>query len=265
MASSLNDALQIVVRTDPGVVRKHNEDAVFANVDLGLVILADGMGGYNAGEVASAMAVASLSAALDAEFSRRAPQEIDAGSGERVAKRCLLQQIQAANSAIYHAAKNHAQWAGMGTTLLATVFCDNRVVVAHLGDSRLYRLRGTVLSAVTRDHSLVQSQIESGFVSPAAARFSEQRHLLTRALGIEPGVEPEIHEYPVMPGDVYLLCSDGLNDMVEDEAIGRVLNQQADDLSLAANQLVEMANYNGGLDNVSVALVKVLRGFPAAR
>ena len=265
MATSLKDALEIVARTDPGVVRSHNEDAVFADEDLGLVVLADGIGGYNAGEVASAMAIASLSAALKADFAAEAPQEVDAESGDRAAWRYLHQRILAANSAIFETAESQPQYAGMGTTLIAAVFCDNRVTVAHLGDSRMYRLRGEVFSAVTRDHSLLQAQIDEGLISPEDARFSQHRNLVTRAIGIDSTVEPEIHEYDVMVGDIYLLCSDGLNDMVDDAEIGLALSRLSANLDLAASQLVQMANDNGGRDNISVILVRVLSGFPAAR
>ena len=264
MATSLSEALEIVVRSDPGVVRSHNEDAVFARVDLGLAILADGIGGYNAGEVASAMAIDALSTALAADFSHRGPQAFDAGHGEGGARRFLRQAIQAVNSQIIQAAADHPPYAGMGTTLVVALFGDNRLTVAHLGDSRLYRLRGEDFSVLTRDHSVLQAQIDSGLVSPAAARLSPHRHLVTRALGVGPVVEPEIHEYPVVPGDLYVLCSDGLNDMVEDEAIGARLRQCAADLEQAAQALIGMANAQGGRDNVSVVLVKVLQGFPAS-
>lgn len=265
MANSLSESLEIVVRTDPGVVRGHNEDAVFANPNLGLAILADGMGGYNAGEVASGMATMYLSTELETDFSSRAPYEIDPASGECYARRCLADRIAAANSAIYHAAESQPQYAGMGTTLVTALFADNTVTVAHIGDSRLYRLREGEFCAITRDHSLLQEQIESGMISAQEARFSQNKNLVTRALGVDASVEPEIHDYPVLPGDIYLLCSDGLNDMIEDEEIGETLQMLSANLELAATQLIQMANDNGGRDNVSVILVKVLREFPAER
>ncbi len=265
MANSLSDSLEIVVRTDPGMVRGHNEDAVFANPNLGLAILADGMGGYNAGEVASGMATMYLSTELENDFAARAPHVLDISSGELHARHCLMDRIAMANSAIFHAAESQPQYAGMGTTLVTALFCDNTVTVAHIGDSRLYRLRGDEFSAITRDHSLLQEQIESGMITAEEARFSQNKNLVTRALGVDPVVEPEIHDYPVLPGDIYLLCSDGLNDMVEDEEIGMTLQMLSANLELAATQLIQMANDNGGRDNVSVILVKVLREFPAAR
>ena len=265
MSTTLNTALEIVLRTDPGIVRGHNEDAVFANPNQGFVILADGMGGYNAGEVASGMATMLLSSEMENAFATSLPHELDEETGQRFARRCLLEKIAVANAAIYHTAESQPQYAGMGTTLVAALFCDNQLTVAHIGDSRLYRLRGEEFSLLTRDHSFLQEQIDSGVLSVEEARFSQNKNLVTRALGVDPDVEAEIQDYEVQAGDIYLLCSDGLNDMVEDEEIQLTLHMLSASLELAATQLVQMANDNGGRDNVSVILVKVLREFPAAR
>ena len=264
MANTLNSALEIVVRTDPGMVREHNEDAVFANPNLGLAILADGMGGYNAGEVASGMATMLLSAELEAAFSATLPHETDATTGQRFAHRCIVDKVSQTNRAIFDAAQAQPQYAGMGTTLVLAVFYDDQVTVAHIGDSRLYRLRGDEFRTLTRDHSLLQEQIDSGVISVEDARFSQNKNLVTRAVGVDPDVETEIHDYPVLPGDIYVLCSDGLNDMLEDEEIRLTLQTLAANLELAAGQLIQMANDNGGRDNVSVIVIKVLREFPAA-
>ena len=172
--------------------------------------------------------------------------------------------IAKTNSSIFESANSQPQYAGMGTTLVVALFRDNRLSVAHIGDSRLYRLRREQLEQVTRDHSLLQEQIDSGMLTKEAARRSQNKNLVTRALGIEAEVEAEIHTYDAQSGDIYLLCSDGLNDMVEDDDIALTLNAMGSNLPLAANQLVQMANDNGGRDNVSVVLVKVLRDFPAA-
>jgi protein phosphatase len=265
VVSTLSNALEIVVRTDPGLVRGHNEDAVFANPDQGLVILADGMGGYNAGEVASGMATMMLASELEAAFATTPPYEFDRVSGQLFAHRCVLDKVALTNRAIYNAAESQPQYSGMGTTLVTALFYDNQVTVAHIGDSRLYRLRGDEFSAITRDHSLLQEQIDSGMISVEEARLSQNRNLVTRALGVDPEVATEIHDYPVRPGDIYVLCSDGLNDMVDDEEIHLTLQMLAANLELAATQLVQMANDNGGRDNVSVILVKVVREYPAAR
>jgi PPM family protein phosphatase len=253
----LRQSLEIVTLTDPGKVRSHNEDSVTADADAGFVILADGMGGYNAGEVASGIAVAML-----AEGLRSA---VNAGIWAQDVGLVLDAEIGKTNAAIYQAAQSQPQYAGMGTTLVTMLFLDNRVTVAHIGDSRLYRYRQAQFEQLTRDHSLLQEQIDSGMVSKEEARLSTNKNLVTRALGVDPTVEAEIHEYEVLPGDIYLLCSDGLNDMVGDEEIELTLSVLGANLELAALQLVQMANDNGGRDNVSVILVRILHGFPASR
>jgi protein phosphatase len=256
----LGQALEIVALTDPGLVRGHNEDMVFANPVRGLVILADGMGGYNAGEVASNMALTFLPSAVETSLFDPVRRK-SASSARRSACECLEESIGQANLAIYNASLDEPLYAGMGTTLVMGVFFNNRIAVAHIGDSRLYRLRDERFGAMTHDHSLLQEQIDRGMISLEEARFAHNRNLVTRALGVEPLVEAEIHEYDVSPGDVYLFCSDGLNDMVADEEIHTTLRASTN-LELAADQLVRMANVNGGRDNISVILVKVLRAFP---
>lgn len=265
MSRTLSEALEIVVRTDPGMVRGHNEDAVFANPNQGFVILADGMGGYNAGEVASGMATMLLSNELEAAFTANPPHEIDKLSGLPYGTRCILDKVALANSAIYQTAASQPQYAGMGTTLVVALFCDNRVTIAHLGDSRVYRLRGEEFGAITRDHSLLQEQIDNGMISVEEARYSQNKNLVTRALGVDPEADTEVSDYEVLPGDIYLLCSDGLNDMVEDDEIRMTLQMLSANLGVAAAQLVQMANDNGGRDNISVILVKILHEFPARR
>jgi protein phosphatase len=260
----LTQALEIVTRTDAGMVRSHNEDSVLANPVAGFAILADGMGGYNAGEVASGMATALLGSELEKSFAERAPFQVEP-DGRLWAHVVLETEIARANNAIYQAAQSQPQYAGMGTTLVMIQFHDDKVTVAHIGDSRLYRLRGEEFRQITRDHSLLQEQIDSGMITLEQARYSQNKNLVTRALGVDPVVEPEIHDYEVRPGDIYLLCSDGLNDMVEDEEIGMTLTTLAANLELCATQLVQMANDNGGRDNVSVILVRVKQPFPAPR
>ena len=264
MATSLSDALEIVVKTDPGMVRSHNEDSVFGNPHRGLVILADGMGGYNAGEVASGMATTVLSTELDTAFATRSPDDVNP-DGTPYSHAAVREQVSRTNSAIYNAAESQPQYAGMGTTLVLALFHDDRVTAAHIGDSRLYRLRDGALEQLTRDHSLLQEQIDAGMISAEEARHSQNKNLVTRALGVDPEVETEIHDHEVRVGDIYLLCSDGLNDMVEDEETALTLQALGANLELAATQLIQMANDNGGRDNVSVILVKVLREFPAAK
>ncbi|HXZ92377.1 MAG TPA: Stp1/IreP family PP2C-type Ser/Thr phosphatase [Burkholderiales bacterium] len=261
----LSHVLEIASSTDPGMVRSHNEDAVATDSAHGIAVLADGMGGYNAGEVAAGMATTVITAELARALREVRPYDIDPKTDRPMAERLLREQVLNANASIYQAAQSQPQYAGMGTTLVTCLFYDNRVMVAHLGDSRLYRLRGEEFEQLTRDHSLLQEQIDSGLLTAEQAKTAQHKNLVTRALGIDLGIEPEIHEHACKPGDIYLLCSDGLCDMVSDEDIGMALQALGANLSLAAQQLVQMANDNGGRDNVSVILVRVLREYPAAR
>ena len=260
----LAEALEIVVRSDPGRVRTHNEDAVFADPALGLAVLADGMGGYNAGEIASGMATAVLAN----NFGRFLPTWTAGAAGfadPAFANRHLQGEVEAANRAIHQAAQSQPQYQGMGTTLVAAWFYDNHLSVAHVGDSRLYRWRGGELTVLTRDHSFLQEQIDSGLISEADARRSQNRNLVTRALGVDPELEVDVQDLAVEVGDLLLLCSDGLNDMLEDEEIALALQTLGSNLPLAADQLIEMANDQGGHDNVSVILIRVRGDFTVNR
>jgi PPM family protein phosphatase len=262
---SLVDALEFASRSDPGMVRSNNEDSVCVNPVMGVAVLADGMGGYNAGEVASGMATALLGTELEKAFNEKAPSQKNGTTGFSWVHEVLQREIARANGSIYQSAQLQPQYAGMGTTLVVATFHDNLMTVAHIGDSRLYRLRGEEFQQVTRDHSFLQEQIDSGLISKEQARTAQGKNLVLRALGIDPQVEAEIHDYGVAVGDVYLLCSDGLSDMVEDAEIGETLQALSANLELCAMQLVQMANDNGGRDNVSVILVKVKQEFGVSR
>jgi serine/threonine protein phosphatase PrpC len=261
----LSQSLLLASHTDPGMVRSHNEDSISSLLSQGLVVLADGMGGYNAGEVASGMATTVITTELKQLLEENPPYQLDGPNGRPIAQKILRDQIAKANTSIYQASQSQPQYAGMGTTLVVALFYDNKVTVAHIGDSRLYRLRGNEFTQVTRDHSLLQEQIDAGMITPEQAKTSANKNLVTRALGIDPTVEPELHDYETQPGDIYLLCSDGLCDMVSDEDIGMVLETIGGNLNLCVQQLVQMANDNGGRDNVSVILVRVEREYPAPR
>ncbi|MDD5384123.1 MAG: Stp1/IreP family PP2C-type Ser/Thr phosphatase [Gallionella sp.] len=261
----IEDALEIVSQTNPGMVRSHNEDSIAQELACGLVVLADGMGGYNAGEVASGIAVSVVATEVCQHLQDASPTDRDEASGEELGVALLRDNIQRANASIFHAAQSQPQYAGMGTTIVAGLFYDNRVVVGHVGDSRMYRLRGETLETITRDHSLLQEQIDGGMISVEDARVSKNKNLVTRAVGIDAEVVPEIHVHDALAGDIYLLCSDGLNDMVEDEDIQSTLYAMQGNLPLAAEQLIQMANDNGGRDNISVMLVKVNGEFAAPR
>lgn len=261
----LEEALEIVALTNSGMVRAHNEDSIAVDKVNGLVVLADGMGGYNAGEVASGIAVEVMVSGIAQALKNASPVTPDPQTGDELAVVLMGRGIHKANASIYEAAQSHGQYAGMGTTIVSALFYDNRVVVGHVGDSRLYRLRGEEMLAITRDHSLLQEQIDCGMISIENARHSQNKNLVTRAVGIDAEVIPEIHLHEVEVGDVYLFCSDGLNDMVDDDDIQSVLYAMQGNLALAAEQLIQMANDNGGRDNVSVILVRVKQTFAPGR
>jgi protein phosphatase len=215
--------------------------------------------------VASGIATTVITTELQQLLEKTPPHAIDEKSGKAIGPAMLREQIAKANTSIYQAAQSQPQYAGMGTTLVMALFYDNKIAVAHIGDSRLYRLRAEKFEQVTRDHSLLQEQIDSGLITREQARHAANKNLVTRALGIDPSVEPEIHEYDTRVGDIYLLCSDGLCDMVSDEDISMALQALGGNLGLCAQHLVQTANDNGGRDNVSVILVRVQREYPAPR
>jgi protein phosphatase len=177
----------------------------------------------------------------------------------------LRDSIQRANKIIYQTAKTQPNCEGMGTTVVAGIFYDDRLTVAHVGDSRLYRCRDGKLEQVTQDHSLLQELVARGFYTPEEAQRAAAKNYVTRALGVEPNVEVEVTEVPALKDDLYLLCSDGLSDMVEDDDIQLTINTFGANLDLLARQLVLLSNDNGGRDNVSVVLARVLEAFPAQR
>ena len=196
-------SLDVASLSHPGMVRTHNEDSVFVDGEAGLAVLADGMGGYSAGEVASGIAVNVISKGMLEELtSGRELSKVDIGSGLTHAALLLQQQIALANKGIYEAAQVRPECAGMGTTLVATVFVQNRVSIGHIGDSRCYRLRGDRFEQLTHDHSLLQEQIDSGMLTQEQARYSLNKNLVTRALGIEAVVPPDISEYRVEAEDI---------------------------------------------------------------
>jgi protein phosphatase len=248
--------LEVVALSDSGLIRSNNEDAVFVDATLGIAILADGMGGYNAGEVASGMATTLLAnnfAHFLPTYAAKTKGVFDVGLVERY----LANEVQEANLAIFNTAQSQPQYSGMATTLVFAWFYENRMSVAHLGDSRLYRWRDAQLVRLTHDHSLLQEQIDSGLITPEAARHSLNRNLVTRGLGVMPQVDTEIHTHSMQPDDLVLLCSDGLTDMLEDQQIANVLQTLGADLPAAAEELVHLANLAGGRDNISVILVRL--------
>jgi PPM family protein phosphatase len=261
----LTQTLEIATCTDPGMVRSHNEDSIASDAANGLVVLADGMGGYNAGEVASGMATSLIADGLQEAWKSRDVDRLSREDAKALSERLMREQIARANSAIFTTSQNNPECAGMGTTLVMSLFYDNFVTVAHIGDSRCYRLRGEKMEQITRDHSLLQEQLDSGLITPEEAKLSQNKNLVTRALGIDPTVEPEIHVHEAQQDDLYLLCSDGLSDMVEDEEIRLTLITLKSNPSLTVQQLVQSANDNGGRDNISAMLIRVAEPYGVAR
>lgn len=236
--------------TDTGRARNNNEDSVSMDKSASLIVLADGMGGYNAGEVASGM----LTSFLITELGRWL-REAKVTALDIDVKRAMDICVDNANRAIFNAANSNPQYAGMGTTLVMAVFRENRLLLGHVGDSRCYRLRAGRLVQISHDHSLLQEQIDAGLITVEQAAFSANKNLVTRAVGVEDTVLLETHVHEVMPGDVYLLCSDGLSDMLDDESISQLL-QACDSLDEAAGALIDAANDSGGKDNISVILAR---------
>jgi PPM family protein phosphatase len=242
---------------DTGRARSNNEDAVLIDASLNLCVLADGMGGYNAGEVASEMATR-----LVREYLLQWQQDPDASRDEPGIRSALARAAQRANQAVHDAAQQQADYAGMGTTLVLALFGQDKVWIGHVGDSRAYRLRAGRLEQLSRDHSLLQEQIDAGLLSEEEAAYSVHRNLVTRAVGVEPDVALEVHGHALQVDDLLLLCSDGLSDMLPDAAIAQVMRTH-DTLPETAQALVEAANAAGGRDNISVILAKVKGNAPA--
>jgi len=253
-----HDFLETAGLSDVGNVRQYNEDSIAIDADLGVAALADGMGGHRAGEVASRVAVDVLLRAMRSRWHRLR-------SADRQHRPLLVVDgsINQANRAIYQAAQAQPAYQGMGTTLALTFFYDNAVVLGHIGDSRIYRLRDASLNLLTRDDSLLREQIDLGLVSAEDARQSHNRSLVTRALGIAPEVAPHLRADTALPGDVFVLCSDGLSDLVDDADIELIVESLQSNLALAAQLLVQAAKDNGGYDNVSVILARIVKPFPA--
>lgn len=252
--------LDIASVTDPGVVRSFNEDSVAVERELALLVLADGMGGYKAGDVASAMATGLIVDDLKRKLSSAIDQSPPKPGKLSDASLAVKSAIEKTNLAIYKTAQANNKYHGMGTTVVLILFHDDWATIAHVGDSRLYRMRQGNFELLTHDHSLLQEQVEMGMISSEEAKDSHNRNLVTRALGVEAAVKVDVREIDVLPGDIYLLCSDGLNDMVDDADIELAVSELQVNPSLTANQLMQMANDNGGHDNVSVLIAKVGAG-----
>lgn len=253
---SLDDAeltIAASIQTDPGCIRESNEDSgrhvsPRDNETLAargrLTVVADGMGGHASGEVASAMAVDLIGEVYYSEPGL-SPQE------------ALRKAVETANAEIYEASLTDEKLEGMGTTLVALAIIGDTAFSAHVGDSRLYRMRAQKLETLTLDHSQVMEMVQHGIITMEQARNHDDKNVILRAVGTQPEVEVEVSDlFKVEPGDTFLLCSDGLNDMLEDSEIESILAAESDEYSAAA-RLIQAAKDNGGHDNVTVGIVSV--------
>jgi serine/threonine protein phosphatase PrpC len=253
---SLDDAeltIAASIQTDPGCIRESNEDSgrhvsPRDNETLAargrLTVVADGMGGHASGEVASAMAVDVIG---EQYYSDRQSSPQDA----------LRKAVEAANVEIYEASLTDERFAGMGTTLVALVILGDIAFSAHVGDSRLYRMRSQQLEMLTLDHSQVMEMVQHGIITMEQARNHDDKNVILRAVGTQPEVEVEVSDtFKVEPGDTFVLCSDGLNDMIDDSEIESILAGEPDEYSATA-RLIQAAKDNGGHDNVTVGIVTV--------
>ncbi|MDR1529153.1 MAG: Stp1/IreP family PP2C-type Ser/Thr phosphatase [Burkholderiales bacterium] len=260
MLQNQRTLLQVANQTDRGRVREHNEDYVFADAEIGLLVLADGMGGYNAGEIASKIAVETvvhgIRQALDNDEIAYLDGAVDPENGLMYVTTLMRRQIIQANRKVYEASINEPDCEGMGTTIVVALFCGKRFTVAHVGDSRAYRWREGLLQQLTRDHSLLQEQIDHAEWQADRAKEFPHKNLVTRALGADRHVQVDIAEFDVLPNDVFMLCSDGLTDMLDRAAISRILGEYpAAPASEVTAHLIDAANKKGGRDNISVILL----------
>jgi protein phosphatase len=236
--------LSAAARSDLGRRRPANEDTYALAPELGLYLVADGMGGHRAGQVASGLAARAAVASL------RVPREAPSGAVERL-RACVV----AANAEIVASSRAKPELAGMGTTVVALLAENARVALAHVGDSRAYLVRGKAIRRLTEDHTLVGELVRRGEISERAAASHPQRHVLLRALGVRRNVDPDMLELAPEPGDRYLLCSDGLTGHVADEEIAELVSEEAD-LDAACESLIDLANRRGGDDNITVVLLR---------
>lgn len=235
--------IQVCAETDTGLSRKNNEDHYLTDRENGLFIVADGMGGHAAGEIASQIAVDSVQQFLTSTHRNQPLQQ-------------LRTAFMKANQAVEHAANDNPAWHGMGTTLSVLLCHQNRGYLAHVGDSRIYLLRNSQFTQLTDDHSLVGEQIRQGLLTPKQAQLSTLGNILLQAIGITPELDICLKTFPLLEKDLFLLCSDGLSDMVTEAEITTILKQN-EPLASLCQQLINKALAAGGKDNVTVLMVQI--------
>ncbi len=244
--------LELACLTEAGRVRARNEDVAAVDGDYGLAMVADGMGGHRSGEIASRMALDILMKRLRSKIKR-----FRVGVLQQTPVQFAEQIVNEANQAIHAAARQEARHQGMGTTVALAIFQGRHAVLAHVGDSRIYRLREGRLQLLTRDDSLLNDQVQMGLIAAEDAGGSHNRNMVTQALGIQEQVNIHLQELELLLGDVFLLCTDGLSDLVEESDIELIVDLLKTNLPMATSHLVQLANDNGGYDNIAVALVRV--------
>jgi protein phosphatase len=241
--------------TDQGNGRSNNEDAICVDAELGLIIVADGMGGHQAGEIASGMAVSIIPEQFKEMSSTGSAGEVTENHFSAATNR-LGYCLKVANQKIFEAAHRSPQDYGMGTTCTAALIEDDRVGIAHVGDSRCYLIRRGEMELLTNDHSLVMEQVRSGLISKDSQAVQSAQNILTRSLGTAEEVQIDLDEHPLFSGDVLLLCSDGLGKEIADDEVLRVVNATPDPAALA-KRLIDMANAAGGRDNITIAVARL--------
>ncbi len=240
--------------TNKGMERPRNEDNCFAETDSGsaLLVVADGMGGHRAGNVASSIAIAAAEQ-FWADFDHLNPPDADE------AREMLRNLVLSANEKVLKEAVNSSERKGMGTTFTAGLLCGNRLTIGHIGDSRAYLIKDGQIKLLTRDHSLVEQLVESGQIRPEDAENHPQKHVLTRALGISPDLQLDVSEEKIEKGSTLLFCTDGLTNMVRNEEILKESAKQPDPKKLAES-LIKLANSRGGFDNITVVVATNIGG-----
>ena len=244
-----SDSLRIEcgVKSDQGKIRTSNEDSFIANTKSAIFLVADGMGGHAAGEIASQIAAASV-------------EEVLSGDGSEFTEEQLLQfAVQKANASVYEAQRSRPECRGMGSTLTVLLFRDNQYYIAQVGDSRAYLLRNKNLNQLTQDHSLVWPLYKSGIISKEDISRHPQKNLITRSIGTQPQVEADLQKGEALKGDIYLLCSDGLTDVLSDQEILSLLTGENRNPQELSEMLVNAANSGGGPDNITTVVVRLAR------
>ncbi|MBN2466674.1 MAG: Stp1/IreP family PP2C-type Ser/Thr phosphatase [Deltaproteobacteria bacterium] len=244
-------------KTDIGLIRPINEDSFFADEKLGLFMVLDGIGGHNAGEIASKLGVDSLREAINNGVTMAREQLSDADCLELSKEANILKDgIRAANRVIYDAAHSREDYRGMGTTVASLLIGTKSLAIAHVGDSRIYLIRGGTIERLTEDHSLVMEQLKRGLISDQEAQSSDMKNIITRALGADMEVQPALDEIVILNNDIFVLCTDGLTDLVSDEEILTLVSDNRDTLDSACEALINKAIERGGKDNITTIVIQ---------